>query len=321
MKKIIITGPTGAIGRALVSSAVNAGYKVLAIVHRNSNRISELKSIKNCQVLHLNLNEYHSGLDEISKNGFDTTGYDYFFHLAWMSSFGNGRDDLHLQLKNVSFSLEAVELAKELGCSAFIGAGSQAEYGRTTQKLSPETPAFPETGYGTAKLCAGQMTRLACEQSNLRHIWCRILSVYGPYDREQTLISTAIRKMQRDEETEFTPCEQMWDYVYSDDAAKAILTAAEKGEHGNNFVIGSGEIHPLHEYIETIAKLTGYTKKIGFGKRPYNDKQVMFLQADIDNLKQIGFSPKISFEEGIKETIRWQNNKQKESDQFKDISY
>ena len=79
MKKIIITGPTGAIGRALVSSAVNAGYKVLAIVHRNSNRISELKSIKHCQVLHLNLNEYHSGLDEISKNGFDTTGYDYFF--------------------------------------------------------------------------------------------------------------------------------------------------------------------------------------------------------------------------------------------------
>ena len=34
----------------------------------------------------------------------------------------------------------------------------------------------------SAKLCAGQMTRIACAQKGIQHVWARILSVYGPYD-------------------------------------------------------------------------------------------------------------------------------------------
>ncbi len=61
--------------------------------------------------------------------------------------------------------------------SAFIGAGSQAEYGRVEGKLNSQVPAFPENGYGMAKLCAGQMTRIQCESWE-SDIWTRILSVY-----------------------------------------------------------------------------------------------------------------------------------------------
>lgn len=323
MKKVVITGATGAIGRALVSVCIKAGYEVLAVVHRNSKRASELEKIEHCKVLYLDLSEYANALDEMKEQGvvFDdfavqdskeisaqeqakVNDYEFFFHLAWAAAFGKERENLPLQLENIKASLAAVHFAKALGCSVFMGAGSQAEYGRVEGKLSPDTPAFPETGYGIAKLCAGQMTRLACEQIGLKHIWPRILSVYGPYDREQTLISTAINDMMNNRDTSFTSCEQIWDYIFSEDAARAMLLCAQKGKHGGVYVIGSGEAHPLKEYIKKIAVITAYKKEIGFGKRPYNDKQVMYLQADISDLEKLGFKPQVSFEVGIQKLLK-----------------
>ena len=303
MKKAVITGATGTIGRALVKICIEAGYEVLTVVHRESPRASELESIEHCSVLRLNLNEYCQAMEEMERRGLDSTGYELFFHLAWMAPFGKERDNLDVQLDNIRAALAAVRFAKALGCSKFIGTGSQAEYGRVEGILSPETPTFPETGYGITKLCTGQLTRLSCEQLGMRHIWCRVLSVYGPYDRDQTLISYAVIQMMKNEETEFSPCNQMWDYIYSEDAARAILLAGQKGESGKTFMIGSGEVHPLKEYIQKIAIITEYKQIIGFGKRPYNDKQVMFLQADTTGLKEIGYSPKVSFDEGIHHLI------------------
>lgn len=309
MKKVIITGATGVIGRALVKICIETGYEVLAVVHRTSERAAELKTIDNCRVLHLDLLEYDHAMEEMVKQVIALDGYEVYFNLAWMAPFGEGRNNLELQLDNVQASLSAVRFAKALGCTTFVGAGSQAEYGRVTGKLSPYTPTFPETGYGIAKLCAGQMTKLACEQAGIKQVWTRILSVYGPHDGARTLISVAIDDMINNRDTSFTACDQIWDYIYSEDAARAMLLAAQKGKHGNVYVIGSGEAHPLKEYIQKIAEIMDYKKVIGFGKRPYNEKQVMHLQADISALTDLGFKPQVSFEEGIRKTICWKSCK------------
>ena len=108
--------------------------------------------------------------------------YDVFYHFAWGGTTGDGRNDCEIQEKNIRYALDAAALAKRFGCSAFVGAGSQAEYGRVEGNLNSQTPAFPENGYGMAKLCAGQMTRLYCRQAGMRHVWTRILSIYGPGD-------------------------------------------------------------------------------------------------------------------------------------------
>lgn len=306
MGKIVITGATGAIGRALITEVLRDNKEVLVLVHRGSARADELNGIKGCRVLRVDLDEYDHALELMEENGIDRNGYDLFFHLAWKAPFGTERNNLELQLENVQSALAAVRLADKMGCSTFIGAGSQAEYGRVEGVLSPDTPAFPETGYGIAKLCAGQMTRLLCQQAGMRHVWVRILSVYGPYDRDETLISTAVRDMLQNQDTSFTFCDQIWDYIYSTDAARAIYQAGEKGQSGSVYMIGSGKTRKLAEYIKVIADLTGYQKEIGFGRRSYNDKQVMHLQADIESLKRdTGFEPMIGFEEGITRLIRF----------------
>lgn len=310
MKRAVITGPTGAIGRALIKLLIENGYEVLAVVHRSSPRAAELEHMAHCRVLRLDLCEYDRAIEALERQGIERDGYELFFHLAWMASFGRDRDNLELQLDNIRASLAAVQFANALGCSTFIGIGSQAEYGRVEGILSPDTPAFPETGYGIAKLCAGQLTRLACEQTGLKHIWCRVLSVYGPYDRDQTLIGYAVNKMLNNEDTEFSPCDQMWDYIYSDDAARAILLSGQAGESGRVYMIGSGKVQPLKAYIQQIAEITDYRKAIGFGKRPYNDKQVMYLQADTAEIEKLGFKPEYAFEEGILRIVQHKRNGQ-----------
>lgn len=301
---IVITGATGVTGRALVAEALRNGQSVLAVVRRGSGRAEEIKGIEGCAVVEADLGEYARVPELIEERGLNQEGFQIFFHLAWMAPFGEERNNLEVQLGNVHGALEAVKLAQKLGCHTFVGAGSQAEYGRAEETLSPDTPAHPETGYGIAKLCAGQMTRLLCEQIGIRHIWTRILSVYGPYDRKETLINAAVIGMLKNTETEFTSCDQVWDYIYSEDAARALYLAGQKGADGSVYVIGSGEARRLSEYLETIAKITGYTKEIGFGRHPYHEKQVMYLKADISSLKRdTGFTPAVGFKEGIERVI------------------
>ena len=294
MKGIVISGPTGAVGMALINKCIEKNIPVLAICHKGSKRIENIPQNPLIEVLELDLADYY---------GFEpkeSAQYDVFYHLAWNGTFGDTRNDMPLQVKNIQYTLDAVALAQKLGCHTFIGAGSQAEYGRVEGLLRPDTPAFPENGYGMAKLCAGQMSRTVCEQLGMTHIWTRILSVYGPYDGKDTMVMSSLRKMKANEPTEFTKGEQLWDYLYSEDAAEALLALGTHGIHGKVYCLGSGEAHPLSWYIGIMHKLSKSTADIGLGKMPYRDKQVMHLQADISELqKDVGFTPKITFEEGI----------------------
>lgn len=302
--RVIITGPTGAIGIALIQECIKNNVEVLAICRKNSKRRKNIPRSPLVDILELNLDEYHLYEPQ------NIQKCDVFFHFAWNATIGNGRNDMMLQNENVRYALDAVLLAKKLGCNTFIGAGSQAEYGRSNEKLTSKTPTFPENGYGIAKLCAGQMTRIMCQQQNMRHVWMRILSIYGPHDGEMTMVSSTIKKLLNGEVPQFTKGEQMWDYLYSKDAARAMLLLAEKGKNGKIYCIGSGQKRPLAEYIQDIRDAIDPALNLDLGAIEYSSNQVMYLCADIDELtKDTGFVPTTKFKDGIEETIMWMKNK------------
>lgn len=115
------------------------------------------------------------------------------FHLAWAHTIGAGRNDMPAQIENIRYTIDAVRTAAAMGCRVFIGTGSQAEYGRVDGVLRADTPTNPENGYGMAKLCAGQMSRTEAAALGMDHVWARILSVYGPHDGPNTMISATIQ--------------------------------------------------------------------------------------------------------------------------------
>lgn len=300
--KVVITGPTGAIGMAMIQSCIRRQIQVLAICHKGSKRIKNISSSPYVRVIEAELSDLNIVGQSINEK------YDVFYHLAWSGTTGQARNNMYLQNENVKYTLDAVMLAKALGCHSFIGAGSQAEYGRVEGLLTSTTPTFPENGYGMAKRCAGQMSRHLSADLGIRHIWVRILSVYGPFDAESSMISSTLRKLLSGQSMEFTPAEQMWDYLYSEDAAKAMLLLADKGVGNKVYVLGSGRVRQLKDFIQEMYDITseeyGAVGVIKIGAKAYADKQVMYLGADISELrKDTGFEPEVGFGDGIRRTI------------------
>lgn len=298
-KKAWVTGASGMIGLALTKYLLDKGVAVTAVIREHSQKAV-------CFPEHPALKIVECDLEHLGQLDVEGEQCDYFFHLGWSGTTGEARDHMYMQNQNVRNTLDAVELAHRLGAQVFVGAGSQAEYGRVEGKLTSETPVHPETGYGMAKLCAGQMSRKQCQAYGIRHIWMRILSVYGPYNTADSMIMSGIHQMLEGQRPSYTKGEQMWDYLYVKDAARALYLAAIRGKSGKAYCLGSGQARPLADYIWKIRDAVASHSQIGLGDIPYGPDQVMYLCADLTEFTaDTGFLPEYSFEEGIRETVAW----------------
>jgi nucleoside-diphosphate-sugar epimerase len=148
------------------------------------------------------------------------------------------------------------------------------------------------------------MSQLLCAQLGLEFNWVRILSVFGPLDGAHTLIMYAIHELRAGRSPELTKCEQIWDYLYCDDAAKALLAIGKNGINGKTYPLGSGNKRILSEYIESIRGIVAPELALQFGKKGYYPHQPMYLCADISELTcDTGWKPEVSFEEGVMKII------------------
>ncbi|MDR0221402.1 MAG: NAD(P)-dependent oxidoreductase [Lachnospiraceae bacterium] len=301
MKNIIITGATGMIGRATVAEALAQGRHVAAIVRKDSPNINKLLPLAHSQ----NLSIVECGIQDYSRLNL-TMKYDAFLHLAWQGTDVTLRNDAYTQIDNLKYTVDAVHAAHRHGCHVFVGAGSQAEYGPIEDALRGDTPCDPQSGYGITKYAVGKMAHLVSSQLGLRSCHTRVLSTYGEDMRDNSILVYLIRTLLAGERPVLTKCEQIWDFIYVRDVARALLAVAEKGGDGKIYPLGTGIAKPLREYVETIRDMIDPALELGFGERDYYPHQVMYLQADIRELEQdTGFRPAVSFEEGIQKTIDW----------------
>ncbi|MBR0318444.1 MAG: NAD(P)-dependent oxidoreductase [Spirochaetia bacterium] len=297
MSSLIITGATGMIGTAVIREAIRQNCKVTCIVHKGSKRIGNIPKNPLVAVVECNIDEYAS-LELAGK-------FDAFIHLAWAKTSVVGRDDIDTQIRNIQYTLDAVRLAHRCGCSVFIGAGSQAEYGVRSVPLTGDLPVQPESGYGIAKFTAGKLSGMLCKQLGIRFNWIRILSIYGKNDGENTLISYVIKELAAKRSPELTKCEQLWDYLNCEDVAKAFFAVLEKGVDGKVYPLGSGQGRKLSSYVEDIRDVIDPGIELSFGKKEYYPHQPMYLVADISELTgDTGWKPEVEFKDGIKNLIK-----------------
>ena len=302
MKKAVVCGASGAIGRALIAALCARGVRVLALSHRGSPRAGALPPVAGVWHLPCALET----LDEIQTH--PEAPFDAFFHLAWAGTYGAARADATLQEQNILGAERAALLAARLGCGVFVGAGSQAEYGRLPlgARAVETMPISPDTAYGKAKAAAAERTRALCRANRMRHVWARVFSVYGEGDRAETMIMSAIAAFTAGDDGAFTKGEQPWDYLYAADAAEALIALAERGHDGKTYNVASGESRPLAEYITAIRDEIAPARRPRLGAIPYSEEGPVGLSADVSALvSDTGFSPRIGFAEGIRRTAAW----------------
>ena len=149
------------------------------------------------------------------------------------------------------------------------------------------------------------MLERAGAASSRTFTWLRLFSCYGPDDNPLWLVPYLIARLLRGERPRLTAAEQVWDYLYVDDVATAVIGALDTGACGI-FNLGSGEARPLREIIVKIRDAIDPALALGFGEVPYRPDQVMHLEADIGAFSAAtGWRPTISLDQGIGATTAW----------------
>lgn len=229
----------------------------------------------------------------------------HLVHLAWTGVAGRNRNDA-AQHRNAYLSMRLVEMALAAGAKHFVGLGSQAEYGPCQARIDESTPTAPTTMYGAAKLSACLMAERLCANSGARFAWLRLFSSYGPRDNPEWLIPYLALKLLHGERPSVTAAEQRWDYVYVDDAARAVAAVAREAKAGGVFNLGSGTAPRLRDIIERVRDEIDPRLPVGFGEVPYRPDQVMHLEADIGRLvAATGWRPRTDLDEGVRATVAW----------------
>lgn len=289
--KVIITGATSMVGSAIVRNCIDNGCEVLAIVRKNTSRLTRLPESKLLKVIYYNLDE----LDQIKLD----EKYDVFYHIAWGPNVKEFRDDCYAQKDNIKATLDAIKLASNSGCKKFIGAGSQAEYGPHNELIDTNTVCHPFNAYGMSKLAASMLGAKLCNQLNMNFIWGRIFSIYGINDNKGTMLDYAVNCYKNNEVAKFSSGNQYWNYLFEEDVGKMFYLLGEKHVESGIYNIASNESKPLKEYIREFADVFGTNFKYQLAEK--DDSNVYGLNVDISKTKNaISYVPETSFKEGIK---------------------
>ncbi len=295
-RTVIITGATSFIGKELIKRMCQSKYRIVAVVRPGtSNRLTEFDKRK-IHIVENIMEEYAYITDKIST-------CDIFISLAWDGTRGKARNDEERQRKNYLYSMQALYVAANMGCKIFMSAGSQAEYGNISGKISESMLCQPVTGYGKWKFAFYKEASEYCKKNKIAFKEPRFFSLYGENDVEATMVIDIVKKMLRNEPCELTECTQNWDYLYISDAIEGMMKLLEVECDDGAYNFGSGDVRQLKEYVVEMYEITHSKSKLLFGAVPYPDTGMVSIWPDIDKLQKIGWKAKVSFEEGIQKIV------------------
>jgi nucleoside-diphosphate-sugar epimerase len=231
---------------------------------------------------------------------------DVFYHLAWVGVSTTLKNEYDIQIGNIKSTYETILVANSLNCSKFVCTGSVSEYAYANKEITGYEAPSPSDLYAASKVSAHFLCDIYARQSRINLNWALISSIYGPGRLDNNLVTYSIKSLLRKEAPKYTKLEQLWDYIYISDLAKALYLIGKNGKENKVYPIGSGEKRPLHEYVQIIKNLIDPDLKIEIGALPYKTETIDNSIVDITELRNdTGFNADVRFKDGISTTISW----------------
>ncbi|MDT2638337.1 NAD-dependent epimerase/dehydratase family protein [Enterococcus dongliensis] len=310
MNTYLITGGAGFIGSTLANHVSKENF---VIVIDDLSMGKEENLVKNSNLRFIKGSVTDSELmDEIlSKNTFD-----YIFHFAAVASVADSVErpvDTHqVNFESVLMLLELVRKYQK-NLKRLIFSSSAAVYGdEPTLPKKEESAICPLTPYAIDKFAAEQYVLAYNHLYGINTSAVRFFNVYGPNQNPESPYSGVIsilvdryKKVQTGEDTQFTlfgDGSQSRDFVFIEDVIQALLLIADKKESlGKQFNVGTGNAITLNELIAVIDKSLGIKLPIAY--QPERDGDIKESVSDITRLKNLGFIPSFTIDEGIKKYL------------------
>ena len=302
MKKAIVTGATGFIGKFLVRELLQQNVEVFAVVRPYSKNLGNL--VDGVHVVECSLNNIRQLPTLVSDKDIEVV-----FHVAWQGVSDADVCNQAIQIQNLISTLDLVYVAHEMKIKTIVGCGSMHEAEAFVEMLENKVVSNLGFFYKSAKTSAHWMGKAKAGNYGIRFFW-PLINTYGEEEYSNRLVNTVIRKIYRKESPDLSLGNQYYDFVHVSDVAHALYLIAEKGVDGVNYTIGSGEAKHLKEFLNVVGRIAneinGSDIPLGFGKITSNVISLPIETFDIKKLtRDTGFIPKVSFEEGIRRTALW----------------
>jgi dTDP-glucose 4,6-dehydratase len=329
----LVTGADGFMGSHLTEALVTLGANVIAFVRATSsgalNNIGHLR--KDLSVVFADLTDKTS-IDYLVRDHLVVApDKPYIFHLGAQAHVGESwHRPYETVMANTVGTLNLLQsiVDHDVELEKFDTAGTSEEYGNVRESvahhhdfddlgsliLHERSPINPKSIYATAKVAADFLTMNYHDAYGIPGIVTRMFNNYGPRQNPRYVTGTIISQALSRPEIELGALEPLRDFCFTTDGVRGHLTVAAKGTPGDVYVYGQGENISMRDWTELILKTGEEHGFWGSDRRIVtNEKRlrpgvtdVMALRVGYEKLNaETGWTPKVSWEEGVLRTIQW----------------
>jgi len=232
---------------------------------------------------------------------------DLVVHLAARAGVRPSQKDPALyESVNVAGTLGLLEACRLAGVPRFVFASSSSVYGNAPVPFREDDPNLePISFYGATKLLGEHYVRIYARLHGIHATCLRFFTAYGPRQRPDMAIHAFTKAVSEDREIPmFGDGSTERDYTYVTDIVQGLLGAIDHREPYAVYNLGESRTIPLSRLIELIGEAVGRTPRIK--RMPEQPGDVKRTCASVDQArKHLGYDPKVSIEEGIREFVTW----------------
>jgi UDP-glucose 4-epimerase len=296
--RVAVTGSTGFIGMHLLRGLHAVGAEIVAIAAAD-------KHIERWDGLTFPVEQVI--LDDRCNLGdaIRRAKAEYVIHLSAFVSTERSLHALEETLRqNLLPTISVLTAAAEVQVGRVVLMGSCEEYSQKTSPFDTALATDPSSPYGASKAAATAYARMFTNSFRLSTVVLRPSVVYGPGQGERMLISQVMKALAKNRRVEVTLGEQTRDFIYVEDAVKAIISSLTvPSAEGDVWNVGSGEIVTVRDCLERIERITGRTGLIEYGKRSYSENEIFQYEPKVQGTyAAFDWKPSVTLDQGLQQT-------------------
>ena len=308
-KKVVVTGGSGFIGSHFLIELLNRGANVRTHTFKSPLQINDnrLEVISNIDL---------TKLDDCLRL---TEGAEYVIHCGGQVAHPSTvPTDIQISLKQLTLISNVLDACVKNGVKRFLDLNSSTGYPDIRRPLTEDEfwinePYKSYFGYGWARRYREKLMEHVSKFSSLEIALARCTAIFGPFDNfdlKTCHVVPALISRHLGGENPFI----VWgspdvvrDFLYVKDVVNGDLLILESGQSMRPYNLGYGGGITIGQIVDTIIKVTGNNPKVEWDEK--KPTTIPFRAVSTDRIKnELGFFPKYSFEEGIRETIDWYKN-------------